>query len=289
MNRTLHGLLSALALVTCVRAQSNMRPTYFDRAIIQHTGAVMTITANSPVPLFQAVSALREEYGWQINFERAPGYSRFDVVDDTGPKWRAGHPGAKGVTRPSGGLFTSTVPEVKNGSDSGGEHEVLVRLLDQYNSTANPGKYVLIADSDGQFTVMGNRIRNEGGAIEQIAPVLDTPVTIATETRTIYDTVAAILQALSKATGKKAIMMSVPNNTFERTQASIGGTNVPARQLLKQALASTHRPLQYDLGYDPDGPIYLLNVSVAAMIGDNGLGGATLSPIDNPRPKSPQP
>ena len=136
------------------------------------------------MPLFQAIFGIRVEYGWRINWESAPGYSRFDVVDDTDPDWRAAHPNAKGVTRPAGGSFTANLPEPKEASDPGAERDILARLIDEYNATDNPGKYVLLADADGQFTVIGTTVRDEAGALRAISPVLDTPVTLAKIPRT---------------------------------------------------------------------------------------------------------
>lgn len=60
-----------------------------DRALVKHGGSEVTVVANDPIPLHQAISDLCLEYGWQVNWESAPGYSHFDVVDDTDAKWRA--------------------------------------------------------------------------------------------------------------------------------------------------------------------------------------------------------
>src|SRR5580658_4931503 len=96
-----------------VLGQSSTHPNYFERARIQHGDSGTTVIANASRPLFQAIDAVRLEYGWQINWESAPCYSRFDVVDNTDPKWRAAHPNEKGVTRQDGGFFTATFPEPK--------------------------------------------------------------------------------------------------------------------------------------------------------------------------------
>ena len=249
------------------------------RALIQHAGAEVTVVANDPLPLLQAISDLRLEYGWQINWESAPGYSRFDVVDDTDPGWRASHPGVKGVTRPAGALFRCGFPEPKP-SDPAAERDILTRLIDQYNATDNPGKYVLRVDADGQFTVVGTRIRDETGALQKIQPLLSTPVTLTQAPRSVEDTVNAIVDLLQSATGKKIIFAVASSSLFINTQVTMGGNRVPARDLLKQAFASTKRPLQYDLGFDPDVPIYLLGVSLTMREETNGFGGRKLVPVD---------
>ncbi len=209
--------------------------------------------------------------------------SHFDVVDDTGPRWRAAHPGAKGVTRRAGGIFTSTFPE-PTGTRGATEGDVLAKVIEDYNATDNPGKYVLRTSADGQFTVVGTEVRDETGALQEVRPILCTRVTIQKQGRNVYDTATAILSALSAAAGKDAIMISVPNNLFSDAQVTVGGDDVEARQLLRQALDGTHRPLQYDLGFDPDNSgVYILNVSVATKAESSEAGGRRLVPIDRQR------
>jgi hypothetical protein len=274
-------MISVFALLSGLSAaQSTPRPKFLDHALIQHGGSEVTVVANDPLPLLQAISDLRLEYGWQINWESAPGYSHFDLVDATDQKWRAAHPGEKGATRPAGGLFTATFAEPKEASDPGAERDALARLIDEYNATDNPGKYVLRVDADGQFTVVGTRIRDETGVLQEIQPLLDTPVTLVKAQRNVYDTVESILGALRSVTGKKVLFAVASSSLFINTQVSMGGERVPARDLLKQALASTKRPLQYDLCLNSDAPVYLLSVSLTMREQSNGLGGRKLVPVD---------
>jgi len=273
-------ILTAFVLLCgLISAQSTTRPKFFDRARIQHGDSGVTVTANDSIPLFQALYALRLEYGWQINWEEAPCFSHFDLVDDTGPKWRAAHPDAKGVTRPAGGLFTATFPE-PNSSDPDAERLVLARLIEEYNATANPGRYVLRVDPDGQLTVVGTEVKDETGALRETPPLLDTPLTIAKATRSVNETIESILTALQSVTGKKVLLGAISRSLFMTTQAATGGERTPARELLKQALASTKRPIQYDLGFNPDVPVYILNLSPAMKEETDGLGGQKLVPAD---------
>jgi hypothetical protein len=281
MLKSSSALLMLTLLTALVLAQPATSPKFLDHAAIQHSGPVATVTANHPVPLFQAVSGIREEYGWQIDWEAAPTYSHFDVVDDTGPRWRAAHPDAKGVTRPAGGLFISTFPEPTDTS-AATKALVLTKVIQDYNATDNPGKYVLRSVADGQFTVVGIEVRDDTGTLREAHPILDTPVTIEKKTRSVYEAVWAILGALSVAAGKNVIIMSAPNNEFSNTQVTMGGRNIEARQLLREALDSTHRPLLYTLGFDPDykSGTYILNVLVAAKAEGDEVGGRRLIPID---------
>lgn len=272
------GMISVFLLSGVAAAQS--MPKFLDHALVKHTNSQVTIVANDALPLLQAISELRLEYGWRINWESAPGYSHFDLVDDTDPKWRASHPVEKGVTRPAGGVFTATFPEPPEASDSNAERDALARLIDEYNATDHPGKYVLRADADGEFTVIGTRVRDETGALQEMQPLLDTQITLNKVPRNVYDTIQSILSAIQAATGKKVLLMVASSSLFINTQVTMGGEKIPARELLKQALGSTKRPLQYDLCLNSDMPVYLLNVSLTMRAEPNGLGGQKLLPVD---------
>lgn len=270
----------ALALLCGVSlAQSTTRLGYFDRARIQHDDLGVTLVANDPIPLFQAIYAVRLEYGWLVNWESAPGYSHFDLVDDTGPKWRAAHPDAKGVTRPAGGLFTANFPEPKE-SDPDAERFVLASLIRQYNATDNPGKYVLHADAYGQFTVLGTEVRDETGALQKAFSLLDTRVSLAKATRDVDSTIESILAALQSTTGKKVIFGAESRSLFITTHVTVGGDGVPARELLQQALLGTKQAIQYDLFFNADVPLYILNVSPQLREEGDGIGGRKLVPAD---------
>jgi hypothetical protein len=274
-------LLAFVVLGGDTHAQSVGRPQYMDRAIVQHNGAVATVIANAPIPLYQAISAIREEYGWRVNWEQAPCYSHLDLVDDKAPEWRNAHPESKGVTRPAGGTFRSVFPEITESSVANAK-EALEQIVSDYNATDNPGKYALRAEADGQFFVVGTQVKDEDGTIKAVKPLLDTPITLTREHRTAYATLEAILAALSSASGQKVIMMSTPTNILRNTQVTVSGRSVPARQLLQQTLNSTNRSVEYELGYDPDNPIYILNVLMAGKAEDDGHGGKKLVPVDPP-------
>jgi hypothetical protein len=274
-------ITTALAVLSgLTSAQSTPRPRFLDHALIQHSEAGVTVVAKDSLPLLQAISDLRLEYGWQVNWESAPGYSHFDVVDDTDPEWRAAHPGAKGVTRPAGGLFRGTFPEPKEASNPAAERNVLTTLIHEYNATNNPGKYVLRVDSDGQLTVIGTQVRDETGALQETSPLQDTPLSLVKAPRSVDDAIRSILGALQSATGKKVLFAVASSSLFINTQVTVGGERIPARDLLKEAFASTKRLLQYDLCFNADVPVYILSTSLAMKEEDNGLGGRKVVPVD---------
>src|SRR5215475_1915416 len=86
------------------------------RVELRRSADSVTIIANGPRPLEQAVNRLSDEYGWTIDYEDPP-YGPSDVVDATAPQWRAQNPTAKGVVVVRSGEFQSHFREDQNGSD----------------------------------------------------------------------------------------------------------------------------------------------------------------------------
>jgi hypothetical protein len=234
---------------------------YMDRADVRHLDNSVTVAANSPRPLAQAITALSEEYGWVIDFEDPPYYSNYDLVDDTDSKWRAAHPSAKGVTAIAGNEFQSQFPESQGtGTSVTDEERVLEKVTSDYNQSTNPGKFSVRNEGDGRFAVIGTDVNDETGQDQAISPILDTPISIPEETRDAYGTIETILDALTAKTNIKVSPGLVPGNALSRTQVSIGGQSVPARVLLLRTLSAVKVKLYWVLYYDHDVQLYMFSL-----------------------------
>ncbi len=265
MLKTISCLCAFVCLSVASWTQSTARPNSKRHGEITDNGSTATVVANCPDPLLQAIEALRDKYGWRINWEEAPFYSRFDIVDSTDPEWRAEHPNAKGATRVAGGFFTSAIPSGVGAPVLDAPKAVLEKLVEDYNKSDNPGKYIVI-ESDNGPVIQGVKVRDENGALQDVRPVLDTIIDLPKEPRSTRDTVEAILTALSSAAGAKVVLMGMGGFStkveYVPTQIVLGGHSLPARQLLIQALASEGNPRYYRLGFEPDPPTYYLNIDV---------------------------
>jgi len=122
----------------------------------------------------QAVEAISQEYGWIVDFEDPLYQSHFDLVDATDPEWRASHPNEKGATRVSGGLFQSSFPEPSSIPSGNAEEQVLQKLVADYNSSGNPGKFSVRKEADGRYALVGVSRKDETGKDETVNPLLDT-------------------------------------------------------------------------------------------------------------------
>jgi hypothetical protein len=228
---------------------------YMDRAEVRHLADSVAVTANDARPLAQAVTALSEEFGWAIDFEDPPYYSKYDLVDDTDAKWRAAHPTANGVTAIAGDTFQTQFPENSDSSAATAEH-TLDGVISDYNASTNPGKFTVRKEGDRRFAVIGTHVKDDSGRDQAVTSILDTPVTVPAETRNARATVDAILNALTLKSQVEVGLFMVPQNAMAQAQVTVGGQDVPARELLLQTLSAAKLNLYWRLYYDHDVKSY---------------------------------
>jgi hypothetical protein len=266
-------------MAVCLSGAQN-GPDAFQRGAIQRAAGTATVSMNHPDTLLEAIRTVRNEYGWSVSFESAPFYSKYDLVDDTGPKWRAAHPNARGVNRVAGGRFASTFAEFPDMSQPGAEEATLEKIVADYNTSGNPGRYAVQKLDAGVYDIVPVAVKDEAGHDASVQPILDTRISIPIQQRSLYDTVKLILEQLSAKSGKKAIVLGIPVNVFLNSVVTVGGENIPARTMLLNAFAATNRPLIWDLGYDPNVSTYLLNATVSLRSVKGSSGQMTLAPVD---------
>jgi hypothetical protein len=261
--------IASFCAVFCSIAIAQQKPNryaWIESGKVEHQSGTATLSCNHPDTLQEVIRTLREEYGWSISTEMPPFFSSFDLVDDTSPKWRAAHPNRPGALHLAGKRFSSTFQESSNMSDSASEEAVLRKVVSDYNSSGNPGRFEVRKLADGVYDVIGTDVRDAQGADLALGALLDTKITLPVQERSLFDTVKLILNTLSITTGKKVIMMSFPNNTFLRSRVTVGGDHVVARDVLLEALQASTRPMVWDLAYAPGTQTYILSASITTKM-----------------------
>jgi len=251
-------------------------PRYMERAEVNHLADSATVSASDSRPLAQAVTALSEEYAWTIDFEDPPFYSKYDLVDDTAPEWRAAHPNAQGVTVISGGAFQTRFPETDARLSAGQEEYVLDIIVSDYNKSGNPGRFSLINEGNGRFAVVGSHVRDDSGQEQAMPSILDTAITVPTETRDGLQTISAILKALATKSQTRVELGLMPWNALVRTEVTVGGQNIPARALLLQTLSLIKTALYWRLYYDNDVKTYAFSLLPLRKATNDASGKRTL-------------
>ena len=222
--------------------------SYAKEAVITETAGTVQITANSPRPLEQVLYALQRKYGWVVNYEDPQYVSAVDLVKATDHDSQL----------PAGGNFTfefsGTVPD---------EEKILRGLVDTYNKSKNPGHFELRHTADGLFNIVGTAGHsNKGEIVQQLAP-FDLPLTLASQERTIDETVTHICSELSKKGHQNVVLAISPRKSLLRNRVVVGGSRVAARELLAKSLLATHEKLYWRLLFDPTSKSYYLDLHLA--------------------------
>lgn len=268
------------------------KSSFMNSGVIQHNGAAGTLTANDPRPLMQAIEAISQDYGWIVDFEDPLYQSHFDLVDATDPKWRASHPNGKGATRVSGGLFQSSFPEPSSVTSDNAEEQVLQKLVADYNASGNPGKFVVRKETDGRYAVIGVSRKDETGKDETVNALLDTPISIPVQQRDATATLQLIVDTLTANSGVKIYLgtIGLSSDPLQDATLTIGGTNIPARTLLLQALddVSTTSPhfrgiFVWNFLFDADTNAYWLRLRTATKTETDTNGRQVVRFIAHPR------
>jgi len=259
-------IIAFITMVSSLSAQAQdavrqSHAKYMDHAEVRHLDNSVTVTADAPRPLADTMMALSEEYAWAIDFEDPPYYSKHDLVDDTDPKWRAAHPTAKGFTLIAGDGFQTQFSENPNAASSSAEEEhILDTVVSDYNASKNPGTFNVVSEGDGRFAIVGTHVKDENGQNQAVTPILDTPISVQTDTRDALETIQVILDTLSTKCQTKVVPGTIALNGLTKPQVTVGGQNVPARVLLSQALSAAKVKVYWHLYYDSDGKTYFFNV-----------------------------
>jgi len=90
-------------------------------------------------------------------------------------------------------------------------------------------------------------------------PVLDLPISLASERRSAGETIALICQKVSQAS-KAHISVNPTENLHENASVTIGGSSMEARTLLSRTLSSMGEKLYWRLIYDAGGKNYVLSI-----------------------------
>lgn len=271
-----------LAVCTVVFAADQTvppQPKFWDRATIEQADGTVSVRANFPRPLQQAIEAIREEYGWTVDYEDPP-YESYDLVDGTDPGWRKAHPDAKGATRVGGGLFTATFnagSDMSSGSPD--EERALQKVVADYNASRNPGRFVLKTESTDRFAIVGIATKDTSGNEKAVTPILDTRISVPLQERSVKEAIELISQAVSEKSLPKVEFGNAPTIEALQTRMRVGGDNLMARELFAQVAVAIR--MFWLLLYDADAHCHFMNIDIARKPISDGLGPLQLKPIPN--------
>jgi hypothetical protein len=235
-------------------------PSFTLHASVSRTNdGTVTVTANSTRPLWQALDSVRRQYGWTVDYEDPlyPSDSAGITSDSVHGRYL------------KGGSFVPHFHE-PNSNSASEEQRVLQEIVNQYNSQYS-GKYRVLKISDFRFDVAPAQ------------SILDQPVKIDSEARSLRAEVDEIVASLTRATGIKVEQAGLIDNVMEQSQVSLKHTNaVPVRQLLNEVL--NHAPVQkvWLFTFNPDGGTGAVGIQTTQLWTTNENGKIAVKTLSNP-------
>jgi hypothetical protein len=222
---------------TKYRPCSELRKDDQEYGSVERKEGWATVMARGPSPMRQAVAAINKEYGWVVDFEEADYTSGFDLCQQGS------------MLEVAGTSFRSSyreTPDIKVSSVQ--EESVLERIVSEYNRSGNPGRFVIRKEGERRYAVVGEYVSNGQGQLQEVTPVLDTPLSLPRARRKVFETIDLIILCLAKKTGARVLPNPYPSNA--NGESLVGGQNVPAMVLLMRALETEEEKVSWTFQCD---------------------------------------
>jgi hypothetical protein len=252
-------LLSSLVpslLVSNGFSQAEPGPT-IKKPLIYQVGQMVHINAAGSRPLLQAVDALQQKYGWTVDYEDAQYPPPTDgATNQLSPPLRR-RPNAAQIRDSGFSVEFNTGPTSNSRPD---EDTVLALVVDANNQSNDAGQFELRKVKDGSFAIVGVGVRDSQGQSAYQQPILDTPISLASERRSARETITLICQKLSEQIKIPVVVNDASESVPGRETVAIGGTAVSTRTLLSRTLASMGSNFYWRLIYDSSNKSYEFSV-----------------------------
>jgi hypothetical protein len=239
--------LVCLWAISTLEVFSQSAGPYQRQANVTQIEGMVRIDANSSRPLEQTLDALQQKYGWIVDYEDPQYLSHLDFVNVPNDEEHSEVPAGRNFSV----QFPAAIPK---------EEKILQIVLEAYNRSQNPGQFELRHSDHGELYVVGMAAHDERGAVSRQQTLFDFPVTLATEERTIAETIDLICQAVGKQSHLAVTVGVYPRSLFRYTMVKVGGVNISARELLLQCFATAHHRLYWRLLFDPTSKSYFLDI-----------------------------
>ena len=229
-----------------VKEWTERRAGYLSHPEITETENRLTITAKSPRPLDDVLTALAAQHGWHINYED-PRYGEGDLVDDTAPSWLEEHPDGRHVHTIAGGAFFVQIP--LDGLFPMDPMQIIPAVVDAYNSSGNPGRFELRTTVQGSFDIVPT---SAGDGPQK--PILDTLMSFdTTDTDGAPESLRKFCEELTRTSGQRVVLSLPPSaNRILQAQIQQHGQNRPAREILREMYKQVGSTDRWGLLYDTD-------------------------------------
>ena len=182
-------------------------------------------------PLGKVLGKVSHLYGYLVTYEEAQYDEGSELAVDVysnGKRYR--YPAWKPITF----RLTARQPDGSAVSGSPAPLGLVESLVDQYNSSGNPGRFAAV--SDGEYIHVVPAGRTKDGKIGYFQPILDTVVASDPQPDRCARVMDNLLQQVGRLRGVEIVLGIAPMNPLISFQCAIRGTGLTAREALKQIL-----------------------------------------------------
>lgn len=205
-------------------------------------------------PLATAVEQAEAALGIPINYEDVRYEHQADLEDLSTAAQRAEVPGYR-LLGPRKGRVSGVLRAGRSGP-RGGKMLDVAGLLSSYRANKSPCDFA-VEEANGMLYVVPTQYLARDGQARPMAPVMNTPVSVAFAERTVWETVKAITDSVAAATGARVRVGTMP--FFPDRKIGYGVSGASARDALAELFGKiSTTPVSYQLFFDPAAG-YMLN------------------------------
>jgi hypothetical protein len=287
------GFLCSSSLLTFPQVASTARsPQQQDRRIVHHNdgSSTATVFTYGHMPLQEAILTINEEYGWGINYEDVPTVNASELVDENAELRRLNqgfHEDLMDGLSPKAKPFSSTFTELD--TRHADKDTVLQKLLSDYNSSPNPGKFRLERTAQNSYVVIGVKYKSETGDEVEYKPILDCPISLYIPPTNLHHALQLVAGEVNKTCANELHAKLTADYTAEDSK-SLGTENAfgnfqtePARNVIESLLGQDDRLLYYSVQYVAGINEYYLQTWTARKSVTGVDGKRFFDPISNSR------
>lgn len=217
----------------------------------------ITVSVEDYRPLAVALDALQARCGAAINYEDPPYQNATDLEDVSTPQQRAQYPGYH-LMVPRKGTVRVTANAAAFTGSAADQLFLIGTLLNSYRGNGLPGDFA-IEQANGQSYVIATSVMGRDGKMIDVKSPMKVRISVPSAPRSLYDTVATILDAVSDAAGVRIDAGAVPD--WPTPTLSFGAEQETARDVVARLFSQIgQHPISYRLLFDPTLKMYMLNV-----------------------------
>ncbi len=232
----------------------------------------LTMTAGSGRPLADVLDRIQHMFLSSVTYEELPFKNASDL---SGP--------AVGHLQSPSAAFSVTL-----GASDATPYLAAQSVLYAYTNAGFPGVYS-VAVRGGAVDVSPVRVPSVSGAMQDVTPVMSTPVTFPVATRGAEDTLRLVASGAARGSGAAVVLLNAP--FWPSDTLTVGASAEPARDVISDIGAQIGRPISFQCLWEPSEKRYYLNVTIVAAPEPPGRpapGGPFILPIPKvPPPGSP--